>query len=196
MGADIHLCLGRIKPPRLMLTDQRTDPPTETDTQLSAIVGMQLRRSDIELIECPDVADLARDYQLFAWLAGVRSDIKPLHRNLEERREKTLRLAELLDFDSEGYLNGIDYGKPGHCGIGDHSFNFVTISELEAFDFDQRIARGDEENGFVTDLSDPTTYRMLFTRNYGKGHRCCNIFQLMDYCKAHNWQFIIFGFDN
>lgn len=200
MGADIHLMLGRIKPRQLAITDQSDSAPTATDQALSLLVGRELRRDDIELIEVPDEYELYRNYRLFSWLANVRGDLKPLQSNLIENKSRTWEILKLLakrpEVESEvrtgfGCWESNDYDDPEHLNgywLGDHSHNLITLAEINAFDFDQNVSRMDADtNTYVRDLNEKCTYRDEFGEQ---------LFKLIDYCNANGWEFLLFGFDS
>lgn len=86
-------------------------------------------KKDGKWIDVPSKYDEDRDYELFAWLAGVRNrfDIKPI--------DQPRGLPEDFEMES-GYHpdpSGIsEYTRDGARWMGDHSFSWFTADELLA----------------------------------------------------------------
>lgn len=113
----------------------------------------------------PDVQPFDwRSYDMFAFLAGVRnySQIQPI------ATPRGLPLDCTFSQDDLG---------------GEHSFSWLAVAELEAFDYDQEIndRRNDPDNGKVT------TYREYLGQGF---------FEELAKVKAAGAERIVFGFDS
>jgi hypothetical protein len=200
MGADIHITVGRVNAKMLPAPADE-----EAGTALALFDNRKIQFGDFEFTSnIPREADINRNYALFAFLANVRGDVKPLMEleRLEEATDQFLRWlndehVKQLDVPV-GWWGGHERDLIGDYAIydvGDHSRVFYPVQVLLNFDYDQ-VALVEDDNDTGRDFSKPPlyfpnkdneTYREWFGETY---------FNFLNWCVRDNWQFAIFGFDN
>lgn len=205
MGADVHVVLGRIN---IKAIADRRDVPASNCTALALFGEGNFQGDDFTLMDVPDEYDLWRNYALFAWLSGVRGDLKPIDPE-GKRQDLTNQFLEWLDQKwIEAEMAGArdaQYSYGFACGrdsvndtydTGDHSRIIHTVPFLRNFNYDQVAEVRDHQHPDDTwdnpiyikpTEADAMTYRDYFGDRY---------FTFLDFCVREQWHFVLFGFDS
>jgi hypothetical protein len=204
MGVSINITVGRVLP----CVEGPAGSSDLEGTELPLFNNQRIRFEDIVLdSDVPDEVEFGKNYDLFSFLAGVRSGLKPILEldALKETMEATSKFLDWLNEEhskrsgnsgnaqlERGY-RGREY--IGDCGIhdvGEGSRVFHPVQKLTAFDYDQvamvQVEKADWRNPVYLADEDGDTYR-----TYLEG---TNYFKFLDWCVASDWQFVIFGFDS
>ena len=197
MGADVHVVLGKIN---MQAIEDRRNAGSSTCTEIALFRGMSVDAEDFQLMDVPDEFDLNRNYSLFAWLANVRGDVKPIDPE-GIRQAQTAEFIQWLDSKLIAKQKSTGVSIQGRAGyydylednldIGDHSRIIHTVNYLRSFNYDQIAEVADEmDENYVLQYIRPLdgeTYRWHFGAQY---------FKLLDFCHREGWHFILFGFDS
>lgn len=213
MGCDIHVALGKIKP--LAIGYERKG----TAIKLAGL-GDDLDFSQFEFLDYDDDCgwesdrltkerEIDRNYDLFAWLAGVRGDLEPVipKENLEKlhtltyefqkwanNEDRRLRQEQYKLHGMKAYYSQHQPDWSDKFVTGDHSHVIYPLLFLRGFDYDQQVkvqAQDEWEtlDQYLSRLEEyrGQTYRQVFGQRY---------LNFLDWSLENGWQFVIFTFDS
>lgn len=182
MGTDIHFTFGKASESELDVAVMVAEPKTISYNALS------FGRSE----------DYGFSWDRYVWLFTFfgedRDDGCKPFTDITARREQTRLWLQWMtqshNADNHPWDSWNTFSESHR--IGDWGFMVIGIDELLAFDYDQVLqVRDPEVKGKAVTYSphpEGQTYRESLE---GPG-----LFEMLDYCKASGWQFLIVGFDN
>ena len=214
MGCDIHVALGKIKP--LAIGYERKGRAIQL-----AGLGDDLDFSQFEFLDYDDDCgwgpgrpskerELDRNYDLFAWLAGVRGELEPvipkehlkklnaLTREFQKwanNEDRRLRQERYKLHGMEAYYGQHEPEWSDKFVTGDHSHVIYPLLFLKGFNYDQQVRVQPHEDQLETldqylkrlEEYRGQTYRQVFGQRY---------LNFLDWSLENGWHFVIFTFDN